>query len=115
VSTNRVPIARRSTAQITPAALEAFRRLVALESECVGPPACEPFRRCAACEAWWVQQGIIHSELGLRPWEFAVEHENTGEWPADEGARTRWKLFEEAAAMSEPSRRRQRAAPEPAA
>jgi hypothetical protein len=95
--TNRTPLARRSAAQITPRSLEAFRRLVALEAACVGPPKCEPYKRCAACEAWWVQQKIIHDELGCKPWEMAVEHANTGEWPADEGARARWRLFEEAA------------------
>ena len=43
MTTNRTPIARRLTAMITPVALDAFRRLVALESECVGPPECEPY------------------------------------------------------------------------
>jgi hypothetical protein len=104
--TRRTLLARRSTAMITPTALDAFRRLVALESECVGPPGCEPYQRCAACDEWWVQQKIIHDELGLKPWEFAVEHENTGDWPADEGARARWDAFEEAAREPEPRRRR---------
>jgi hypothetical protein len=93
---------------ITPVAMAAFRRLVALESECAGPPACEPYRRCAACEEWWVQQKIIHDELGCKPWEMAIERENTGEWPADEGARRRWKLFEAAASEPEPRGRRKR-------
>ena len=85
---------------ITPRALEAFRRLVALEAECIGPPDCEPFRRCAACDEWWTQQGIIHRELGLRPWEMAVEYPGMGEWPPNDAACRLWALFDEAA--SEP-------------
>jgi hypothetical protein len=109
--TRRTPLARSSAAMITPRSLAAFRRLVALESECVGPPECEPYKQCSACDQWWVQQKIIHDELHLRPWEFAVEHENTGEWPADEGARARWRLFEEAAAAPEPRRGRRKRQP----
>jgi hypothetical protein len=118
--TNRTPIARRLTPQITAVALDAFRRLVALESECIGPPGCEPFRRCAPCDEWWTQQGIIHRELGLRPWEMAVEYPGMGEWEPDEAACARWRAFEEAASegletTSKPRRGRgKRARQEPA-
>ena len=107
MSTNRIPLARRSTAPITPTALAAFRRLVALESECVGPPECVPYTRCAACDEWWQQQKIIHDECNLKPWHYpAVEHEGTGDWPPNEAARALWRLFEEAAAEPEPRRRK---------
>ena len=49
--TARRPLARSSAAMITPRALEAFRRLEALEAECVGPPECEPYKRCASLRA----------------------------------------------------------------
>jgi hypothetical protein len=95
--TRRSRIERSLRQRITPVALDAFRRLVAFEAQCVGPPGCEPYKRCAACDAWWQQQGIIHRELSLRPWHFpAVEHENTGEWPANEAARALWRAFEQA-------------------
>jgi hypothetical protein len=81
VPTNRTPIRRPAAATITPRALEAFRRLVELEAQCVGPPECEPYKRCAACDQWWVEQWTIRRELGLKPWEFAVEREGTGDWP----------------------------------
>ena len=56
--TRRIPLARRSTAMITPRALEAFRRLVALENECIGPPDCEPLSSAVrACDEWWVHAG----------------------------------------------------------
>jgi hypothetical protein len=108
MTTNRTPLARRSAAQITPRALAAFRRLVALESECIGSPDCEPYRRCSACDEWWVQQGIIHRELALKPWEMAVEYPGMGEWEPDEEAMARWRAFEEAA--SEPRRGRRKRA-----
>jgi hypothetical protein len=97
VPTNRTPIRRPATGQITARALGAFRRLVALESECIGPPDCEPYRRCSTCEQWWVEQRTIHSELHLRPWEMAVEYEGMAEWEPDPAAVSRWRLFEEAA------------------
>jgi hypothetical protein len=106
VPTNRTPIRRPAAATITPRALEAFRRLVELEAQCVGPPECEPYKRCAACDQWWVEQWTIRRELGLKPWEFAVEREGTGDWPADEAVRARWRLFEQAAAEPEPRRRK---------
>jgi hypothetical protein len=122
MTTNRTPIARRSAVQITPTALDAFRRLVELEAECIGEPGCEPYRRCAACDEWWRMQWIIHRELGLKPWEMAVEYEGMGEWEPNEAACARWRAFEEAASAPEPRQgRRKRAgrsradAPEPVA
>jgi hypothetical protein len=110
VSTNRTPIRRPATAQITPTALEAFRKLRQCEAQCSGPPVCEPFRRCAACDEWWTQQGIIHRELGLRPWETAVEYPGMAEWEPNEAACARWRAFEEAASEPEPRRGRRKRA-----
>ena len=71
MTTNRTPIARRSTAMITPVALDAFRRLVALESECVGPPECEPYTSgVPPAMSGGGCNGLIHRELALKPWEF---------------------------------------------
>jgi hypothetical protein len=134
--TRRVPIARRSAAQITPAALEAFRRIRLLETQC----ACSPVdwegaywkhEPCPACDEWWVQQGIICRELALKPWHWpAVEDPEmdnpypegsfaAAEWRPNAAACALWRVFDEAA--SEPRRgRRKRAhrsraeAPEPA-
>jgi hypothetical protein len=110
--TRRTPIARRPGVQITAAALEAFRRLRVLETQCTCPPDREPV--CAACDEWWKMQGIIGRELALKPWHFpAIEHENTGDWPINHEARRLWALFEETASESEPRRRRKRVRREP--
>ena len=81
--TRRTPLNRRSTAMITPTALEAFRRLVALDGE--------------FGDEWWAAQWTIHRECGCKPWEMAVEYPGMGEWPLDEAAYARWRAFEEAA------------------
>ena len=110
--TNRTPIVRRSTATISPRALEAFRRLVALESQCTCPPDRQPV--CAACDEWWRMQSVIGRELHLRPWHFpAVEYEGMADWPPNEAARALWRLFEQAASEPEPRRGRKRARREP--
>jgi hypothetical protein len=62
--TRRVPLARRSAAQITPAAMEAFRRIRSLEAQCTCLPRDwegEYWRHepCPACDEWWTQQGIL--------------------------------------------------------
>src|SRR4051812_31840606 len=106
--TRRVRIDRSLRQRITPAALAAFRRLKQCAAECIGPPACEPYKRCEACEEWWVQQKIIHTELALKPWEFAVEYEGMAEWEADPAACARWDAFEEAAREAEPRTQRKR-------
>ena len=97
--TRRTPLARRpALARITPAALEAFRRLRVLEAQCTCLPDGPPIRLCVACDEWWAQQSTISHELALKPWLWpAVEHEGTGEWRPNEEARALWRLFEEAA------------------
>jgi hypothetical protein len=104
--TRRVRIDRSLRQRITPRALEAFRRLKQCAAECIGEPECVPYQRCASCEAWWVQQKIIHTELALKPWEFAVEYEGMAEWEPDPAACARWRMFEEAAREPEPRPRR---------
>jgi hypothetical protein len=121
--TRRVPLARRSAAQITPAALDAFRRIRLLETQCTCLPRDwqgeygkhEP---CSACDAWWTQQGILCRELALKAWHWpAVEHpqaENpypegsaaAERWHPNVEARSRWRLLD--AAASEPRRGRRK-------
>ena len=123
--TRRVPLARRSAAQITPAAMEAFRRIRSLEAQCTCLPRDwegeywkhEP---CPACDEWWTQQGILCSELALKPWHWpAVEHpqaENpypersaaASSWRPNVEARALWRVLDEAA--SEPRRGRRKRA-----
>ena len=111
--TRRVPLARRSAAQITPAAMEAFRRIRSLEAQCTCLPRDwegeywkhEP---CPACDEWWTQQSMICRQLSLRPWHWpAVENpqaENpypegsaaAASWRPDAEARALWRVFEEA-------------------
>jgi hypothetical protein len=57
--TNRTPINRPAIAQITPTAVELFKRMQAV------PPGDE----------WWTLHGELHRELQLKPWQ----------WPAIEG------------------------------
>lgn len=82
MTTNRVPIARHGTPQITPRALEAYRKLRALE---------------IGCDAWWDAQFEIHRALNLRPWEMAIDWPGLGEWEPDPAAVARWQMFEQAA------------------
>jgi hypothetical protein len=58
-----------------------------------------------------VQQSVIHRELGLKPWEFAVEYPGMAEWEPNPAAVARWKLFEQAVSASEPRRGRRRREP----
>jgi hypothetical protein len=81
----------------TPAALEAFRKLHALEDQCTCPERdwngeYWKHQQCAACDAWWEQFGIIHDELRLQPWDFAVQHPDaTSGYPEGCQADKNWK------------------------
>jgi hypothetical protein len=115
--TRRVPISRRSTAPITPAALEAFKRLVVLDAQCVGEPGgCIPHQRCASCDSWWHMQGIISRELHVRPWIWPAcePAQGRGEWTPAPEAVALWDAFEQAAHEPEPRRGRRKRAAEPA-
>ena len=105
--TRRVPLARRSAAQITPAAMEAFRRIRSLEAQCTCLPRDwegEYWRHepCPACDEWWTQQGILCSELALKPWHWpAVEHPQAeNPYPERSAAAASWRPNVEALADS---------------
>ena len=52
--TKRKPIKRNRTRLITPAALELFRQLKAVQTQ----------------EKWWATHAALHRELGCKPWEW---------------------------------------------
>jgi hypothetical protein len=52
--TKRVPLKRRQSQRITPAALEAFR---AMQSAKTG-------------DEWWKHHSVLHRELKCKPWEW---------------------------------------------
>jgi hypothetical protein len=121
--TRRVPLARRSAAQITPTALEAFRRIRLLETQCTCLPRDGEYWKhepCPACDEWRTQQGILCRELAVKAWRWpAVEHPQTANpypegsaaaasWRPDVEARTLWRVLDEAA--SEPRRGRRKRA-----
>ena len=69
--TNRIPLRRAVQIHVTPAAVEAFRRLLELDAQCTCPPPAYPNQHedCPACEQWWERHDIIAQEMGARPWE----------------------------------------------
>jgi hypothetical protein len=127
-----MPVKRRTSklraVRITEAALAAFERLRWLEEHCSCPPRDWDdwpgkipnnqdrahwerwYRRCAACEEWSVQHEILHSELGMKPWQWpCVESPATrnpwpegsykhGRWGPDLEAQSLWRELEAALA-----------------
>ena len=99
--TKRTPINRSPRAKITPAALEAFRVMQRLERRCT----CKgDDSDCPACVQWSQQHSILHSELGLTPWQWpAYEHPDEAEPlpPADNadggGPAARYRMLKQAA------------------
>jgi hypothetical protein len=110
MTTNRTPIARHP-AQITAAALAAFKQLRVLEAACPGEAGgCVPHQRCASCDSWWHMQGVIARELHVRPWIFPAcePADGRGEWTPAPEAVALWDAFEEAGREPEPRGRRKR-------
>jgi len=68
--TKRTPINRSPRSQITPAALEIFRKMLQLEKKCT----CSGYE-CAACIEWQELDMVLGCELRLKPWQIpACEH-----------------------------------------
>jgi hypothetical protein len=123
MTTTRTPIGRTPrAAQITPKAIEAFRKMKRLETKCT----CAPIdwggkywehQECHACEQWWQQHSILCDELNLRPWERpavetpgAVTPYPEGShaalvWRADLAAQERYRALERAAAEEKQRRK----------
>ena len=74
--TKRTPIARIGTAlRISPRALELFEateraRRRRRSAACVVGVYGQCGMECPACQAWSTAHSELHTELGLRPWEF---------------------------------------------
>src|SRR5262249_55603802 len=69
MATKRIPINRLARGpRFTAEAIEAFRRMHALESQCTCTADVE--ESCAACDAWWDHHRVLFHELRLKPWEF---------------------------------------------
>lgn len=69
VSTNRTPIQRRPTVQVTKRAIELYVVMGKLRCTCPQPkpPTHSP---CPGCERWYDLHGELHVELGCKPWEY---------------------------------------------
>jgi hypothetical protein len=79
--------------KFTQAVLQAFRRYEELTRECtcrVGSQ-WKP-RPCAACEERTTIEAVLQHELGLPPWERAIQHPNTvSPYPKGSHADKGWK------------------------
>jgi hypothetical protein len=96
MSTKRTPILRPPQWHFTPAAIAAFRKLVALDYQDCGCP--EGF--CAACrEQWLDQQQIIYTELKCALYEwYPVQHPDDPIPHWDAGNNLAIKVFRDAQA-----------------
>jgi hypothetical protein len=106
MATKRTPIGRPPRSQITPAAIEIFRRMQAVEAACT----CEPVdwggeywnhRTCAACEEWWDAHSALWRELRKKPWQWPCVQHPAARCPYPEGsyAANQWGPNLEAQAM----------------
>jgi hypothetical protein len=111
MTSKRTPINRPPRATITPAALEAFRKMQRLERRCT----CEEpdwdgaywnQEQCPACEQWWAQHSILHGELRLRPWQWPAYRRPDGtesppdsaqDFEPDGGPVVRYRMLKQAA------------------
>ena len=85
MTTKRTPLSRAQRYHFTPAALTAFRKLVALE--------------VWKSAAWWDQHQIIYEELRCMPHEWpCIEHPNAVIPHRDAGERIAVKTFRDAQA-----------------
>jgi hypothetical protein len=82
--------------QITPAAIEAFRRMEAIECTCEPIDWSEKYWErapCSGCDRWWEHHSTLHGELQLKPWHWpAFEYpEEKCPYPAGSGAAEHWQ------------------------
>ena len=76
--TKRTLINRAPRSQVTPAALDVFRKMLRLEKKCTCK---EPdLVECAACTEWQELDTVLWSELQLKPWQMpSYEHPENAE------------------------------------
>src|SRR5262249_11900693 len=75
--TKRTPIARQPSVQISARALQLFEQLQRAHRQrraasCIigDSPAGYCSAACAACRRWYDLQDALHTELGLKPWQW---------------------------------------------
>jgi hypothetical protein len=90
MGTKRTPIHRDTRQQITPAAVEAFREMEKLRTQC-GCLLMKQGRRCSACGEWWKQHSILHDAVGAKPWQWPcfLDPDDDNPYPAGSPARRR--------------------------
>jgi hypothetical protein len=112
--TRRARISHPLRQRFTLAALDAFRRMKWLETQCTCPPrdwAGEYWKhqQCSACDQWYEQHNIMHRELSMPPWRWpCVESPHAqnpfpegspaaANWAPDKNAQALWRALDEAA------------------
>ena len=101
MTTKRTPINRPPRPRVTPEALEAFRTMQRLEQRCTCKNADDD--NCPACVQWAEHHAILHSELGLAPWQWpAYEHPDDADafqsdYADPGGPAARYRMLEQAA------------------
>jgi len=77
--TKRIPIARQPSLQISPRALQLFEQLKQAQARrraasCIigNSPAGYCSGECAACRRWYDLDDALHTELGLKPWQWGL-------------------------------------------
>jgi hypothetical protein len=88
-NTKRVPINRPARGRLSPAALDAFRRMRRLKCSCSSETAWIYGRQCDGCKTWKHLHWTLHRELKLRPWDFYGVVDIHGHGNEAERARTR--------------------------
>ena len=68
--TTRTPINRSRHGRITPAAIEAFKRMEAART----------------CDGWWEAHAVLHAALGCKPWEYPAFEYPDAENPYPDGS-----------------------------
>jgi hypothetical protein len=93
--TNRRPFSRDRQPPFPPEAIEAFRKMVALEDQFETWPPADPH-----FDAWADQHWLLHQALHLKPWNWwAVEPPNVEGPENSRGARARWCALAQAAGI----------------
>jgi hypothetical protein len=92
MGSKRTPINRETRRQITPVAIEAFKRMEQLRTQC-GCLLMKHGRRCSACDEWWKQHSILHDEVGAKPWEWPafLDPDDTNPYPPVSQAAREWE------------------------
>jgi hypothetical protein len=98
--TKRTPISRSPRSQVTPAALEIFRKMLRLERKCTCKA--EGGHECAACTEWQELDTALWCELRLKPWQMPSYErpENVEPRPSDHadfgGPVARYRMLKQA-------------------